>query len=332
MVAGGEAVLHELEGAHHLVGLQALLRARSTGESAGGDQQAGGVQPGAMPWKNRYIGNPLLSFLGRLLFGGAIRDFHCGLRAFDAAAIRRLGLTTTGMEFASEMVVKATLSGLRVAEVPTTLQPDGRSRRPHLRSFRDGWRHLRFLLLFSPKWLFLYPGYIMLALGLFLGTLLIRGPVRVTPTIELDVHTFLVAAMLILVGLQAVMFAYDIGILKHADRLNEAVTKIDALTADFANIAAPHTHELVRLKETEAMLLAARMILGGSLERTESRLSHFREDYEARDDKNWLVWVDVAQGKDGRPAFTRTPIPTPVCEVGPVRRPTRVIRQAVGGS
>ena len=136
----------------------------------------------------------------------------------------------------------------------------------------------------------------------------------------------------ILRDLQAVMFAYDIGILKHADRLNEAVTKIDALTADFANIAAPHTHELVRLKETEAMLLAARMILGGSLERTESRLSHFREDYEARDDRNWLVWVDVAQGTDGRPTFTRTPIPTPICEVGPVRRPTRVIRQAVASN
>jgi succinate dehydrogenase/fumarate reductase flavoprotein subunit len=135
----------------------------------------------------------------------------------------------------------------------------------------------------------------------------------------------------ILRDLQAVMFAYDIGILKHGDRLQEAVTKIDALTADFADIAAPHAHELVRLKETEAMLLAARMILGASLERTESRLSHFREDHEARDDTNWLVWVDVAQGADG-PQFSRTPIPTPLCEVGPVRRPTRAIRQAVAGT
>jgi succinate dehydrogenase/fumarate reductase flavoprotein subunit len=135
----------------------------------------------------------------------------------------------------------------------------------------------------------------------------------------------------ILRDLQAVMFAYDIGILKHGDRLQEAVAKIDALTADFANIAAPHAHELVRLKETEAMLLAARMILGASLERTESRLSHFREDHEARDDANWLVWVDVAQGADG-PQFSRTPIPTPLCEVGPVRRPTRAIRQAVAGT
>jgi succinate dehydrogenase/fumarate reductase flavoprotein subunit len=135
----------------------------------------------------------------------------------------------------------------------------------------------------------------------------------------------------ILRDLQAVMFAYDIGILKRGDRLREALRKIEALAAEFGNIAAPHTHELVRLKETEAMLTAARMILGASLTRTESRLSHFREDYDLRDDASWLVWVDIAQGNDG-PAFTRTPIPTPLCDVTPVRRPTRVIRQAVGGT
>jgi succinate dehydrogenase/fumarate reductase flavoprotein subunit len=132
----------------------------------------------------------------------------------------------------------------------------------------------------------------------------------------------------ILRDLQAVMFAYDIGILKRGDRLQEALHKIEALSDEFANIAAPHTHELVRLKETEAMLTAARMILGASLERTESRLSHFREDFEARDDGNWLVWVDVAEGGNG-PQFTRTPIPTPLCDVTPVRRPTRTIRLAV---
>jgi glycosyltransferase involved in cell wall biosynthesis len=172
-----------------------------------GNRFAGGIAPGAMPPLHRYLGNPVLSFAGRLLFRSLVNDFHCGLRGFDRAAIMALNLRTTGMEFASEMVVKATLVGLPVAEVATTLSPDGRSRRPHLRSFRDGWRHLRFLLLFSPKWLFLYPGYAMLAVGLFLATLLIRGPVRLSPTIELDIHTFLVAAMLILVGLQAVSFA-----------------------------------------------------------------------------------------------------------------------------
>ena len=172
-----------------------------------GNRFAGGIATGAMPWHHRYIGNPVLSFLGRLFFATAARDFHCGLRGFDRQSVIDLNLRTTGMEFASEMLVKATLGGLRVSEVPTTLKPDGRSRPPHLRSFRDGWRHLRFLLLFSPRWLFLYPGLLLLAVGLFFGTLLVRGPVRVTPTLELDINTFLAAAMCIIVGLQSVSFA-----------------------------------------------------------------------------------------------------------------------------
>jgi len=172
-----------------------------------GNRFKGGIAPGAMPWHHKYIGNPVLSFAGRLFFGTKASDFHCGLRGFDRKAILGLGLRTTGMEFASEMLVKATLFGLRVSEVPTTLKKDGRSRPPHLRSFRDGWRHLRFLLLFSPRWLFLYPGLFLLAIGLFVGALLIRGPVNLSPTIVLDLHSFLVAAMCILVGMQAVTFA-----------------------------------------------------------------------------------------------------------------------------
>ncbi len=172
-----------------------------------GNRFKGGIAPGAMPWHHYWIGNPVLSFIGRLFFNSKASDFHCGLRGFDRAAILGLNLRTTGMEFASEMLVKATLSGLKVAEVPTTLKKDGRSRPPHLRSFRDGWRHLRFLLLFSPRWLFLYPGLTLIAIGLFLGALLIRGPVNISPTIVLDLHTFLVGAMCILLGLQAVSFA-----------------------------------------------------------------------------------------------------------------------------
>jgi glycosyltransferase involved in cell wall biosynthesis len=172
-----------------------------------GNRFKGGIARGAMPWHHKYIGNPVLSFLGRLFFGTKASDFHCGLRGFSRHAVVDLGLRTTGMEFASEMLVKATLSGLRVAEVPTSLKLDGRSRAPHLRSFRDGWRHLRFLLLFSPRWLFLYPGLLLLGMGLFIGTLLIRGPVRVAPTLELDVNTFLFAAMCVILGLQAVSFA-----------------------------------------------------------------------------------------------------------------------------
>ena len=171
-----------------------------------GNRFAGGIAPGAMPWHHRYIGNPVLSFLGRLFFKTPIRDFHCGLRGFRRDAIRDLNLRTTGMEFASEMVVKATLGQLDVREVPTTLKKDGRSRRPHLRSFRDGWRHLRFLLLFSPRWLFLYPGMALLFTGLVVGSLLLRGPVQVG-TISFGVHTLLVAALCVIMGTQSIAFA-----------------------------------------------------------------------------------------------------------------------------
>jgi glycosyltransferase involved in cell wall biosynthesis len=172
-----------------------------------GNRFTGGILPGAMPWHHRYIGNPVLSFAGRLFFRTPVQDFHCGLRGYRRAAILALNLRTTGMEFASEMVVKATLSGLELTEVPTVLAPDGRSRAPHLRSFRDGWRHLRFLLLFSPRWLFLYPGIALLLFGLIVGGVLLPGPVRLSPQIEIGIHTFLVAAMSIIVGLQSISFA-----------------------------------------------------------------------------------------------------------------------------
>lgn len=130
-----------------------------------GNRFRGGIAKGAMPALHRYLGNPVLSFIGRLLYSTPARDFHCGLRGFDRRAVLDLGLNASGMEFASEMVVKASLHRLRVCEVPTTLSPDGRSRPPHLRSWRDGWRHLRFLLMMSPRWLLLYPGLALLSLG-----------------------------------------------------------------------------------------------------------------------------------------------------------------------
>jgi glycosyltransferase involved in cell wall biosynthesis len=171
-----------------------------------GNRFRGGIRPGAMPALHRYLGNPVLSFIGRLLFGTAVRDFHCGLRGFDRAAVLSLGLRTHGMEFASEMVVKAALAGWRIAEVPTTLHPDGRGRPPHLRSWRDGWRHLRFLLLFSPRWLFLYPGLALLALGSALTLALYFAPLRVGAA-GLDIHSMLYASAGAMLGMQLCLFS-----------------------------------------------------------------------------------------------------------------------------
>lgn len=171
-----------------------------------GNRFAGGIARGAMPALHRYLGNPVLSFIGRLLFRAHIGDFHCGLRGFDRVAIRRLDLVSPGMEFASEMVVKATLAGLRISEVPTTLSPDGRSRPPHLRSWRDGWRHLRFLLMMSPRWLLLYPGLTLLLLGLASQVAILQGPV-VIRGVGFDIHTMLYAAGASILGLQLVVFA-----------------------------------------------------------------------------------------------------------------------------
>ena len=170
-----------------------------------GNRFLGGIKPGAMPPLHRYLGNPVLSTIGRVFFGGPVRDFHCGLRGFDRDAIRALDLRAPGMEFASEMVVKATVQGLRVTEVPTTLSPDGRSRPPHLRSWRDGWRHLRFLLVFCPRWLFLYPGAGLFLAGLLAMAALLPGPMRLGG-VTFDVHTLLYASGAMIMGFQAVQF------------------------------------------------------------------------------------------------------------------------------
>ena len=171
-----------------------------------GNRFRGGIAPGAMPALHQYLGNPVLSGLGRLFFRCPVGDFHCGLRGFSREAIWRMKLQTTGMEFASEMVVKATLLGLRIAEVPTTLSPDGRSRPPHLRSWRDGWRHLRFMLLFSPGWLFLYPGLLLMIVGLGVGGWLLPEA-RQLGGATLDVNTLAYSALAVLLGFQSVLFA-----------------------------------------------------------------------------------------------------------------------------
>jgi hypothetical protein len=182
-----------------------------------GHRFRGGIRPGAMPALHRYLGNPVLSFAGRLFFSSRIGDFHCGLRGVDRSAVLKLGLSASGMEFASEMIVKATLAGWRIAEVPTVLSPAGRSRPPHLRSWRDGWRHLRFLLMMTPRWLMLYPGAALIVLGTVAEGAILRGKVAIHG-VGFDIHTMLYAAGATVLGVQLVLFsllARIVGVLKN---------------------------------------------------------------------------------------------------------------------
>ena len=183
-----------------------LEKLRGGADLVMGNRFEGGIEPGAMPPLHRYLGNPVLSFLGRLIFRADCGDFHCGMRGLSKDAFQRMGLRCTGMEFASEMVVKATLANMRIAETPTTLSPDGRSRAPHLRTWRDGWRHLRFLFLYSPRWLFLYPGALMMLLGIAATAWLLPTQRSVGP-FSLDVDTLVYALGVVLIGFQAIVFA-----------------------------------------------------------------------------------------------------------------------------
>ncbi|MFS2292689.1 MAG: glycosyltransferase family 2 protein [Actinomadura sp.] len=209
-----------------------------------GNRFKGGIADGAMPPLHRYLGNPVLSYIGRLFFRSKIGDFHCGLRAFNKESIMRLGLQTGGMEFASEMVVKATLQGYDIREVPTTLSPDGRSRAPHLNTWRDGWRHLRFLLLYSPRWLFLIPGLVFMTLGLVAGIALSTGPVTVGE-VAFDVDTLVGAGAALVIGFQAVLFAL--------------LTKVYAMQEGFL----PHDGRVQRLIDWWS--LERGLLLGGLL-------------------------------------------------------------------
>ena len=170
-----------------------------------GNRFKGGIKKGAMPALHKYLGNPVLSFIGRLFFKSKIGDFHCGLRGFSKEAYGKMDMKTTGMEFASEMIVKASLKNLKIAEVPTILSPDGRTRPPHLNTWPDGWRHLRFLLLYSPQWLFLIPGILLMVVGVVVSALLISGPLHIGAT-TFDVHTLLFSSGFALIGFQFVLF------------------------------------------------------------------------------------------------------------------------------
>ena len=172
-----------------------------------GNRFSGGISPGAMPFLHRYLGTPVLTWLARILFKSPLGDINCGLRGFRKTALDHLNLRSTGMEFASEMIIKASLNRLRIAEVPTTLSPSGRDREPHLRTWRDGWRHLRFLLLYSPSWLFLYPGIGLMIAGSAAMIVLLPGPLTIG-SVVFDVHTLLFAALAVIIGYQAIVFSF----------------------------------------------------------------------------------------------------------------------------
>jgi hypothetical protein len=197
-----------------------------------GNRFSGGIAPRAMPFLHRYLGNPVLSRIGQTLFRIPVGDFHCGMRGFRRAQIVALRLRTKGMEYASEMVVSAALHGLDIREVPTSLRPDGRSRPPHLRTWRDGWRHLRFLFALSPRWLLLYPALVILLAGLATYVWLLAGTQRVSG-VSFDLHTLVAAATAVIVGVQLgglalVSRAYctALGILPKSSPVDRVITRI----------------------------------------------------------------------------------------------------------
>lgn len=226
-----------------------------------GNRFKGGIGPGAMPFLHKYLGNPVLSFVGKLFFSTGINDFHCGLRGFRRDAAVRMDLRTTGMEFASEMVVKASLMKMRITEVPTTLKKDGRDRPPHLRTWRDGWRHLRFLLMYSPRWLFLLPGGLLVLIGILMMAVLTQGQFKIGSVI-FDVHTLLFGGAFIIIGYQSIMFSL--------------FTKVFAISEGLLPVDDRLTR-LVKVLNLENGLIAGVLLLLGGLVETAWALNAWQE-------------------------------------------------------
>lgn len=192
-----------------------------------GNRFRGEIKPNAMPWHHRYIGNPGLAAMLNILFGAGIGDPHCGMRGFTRAAFDRMGLRTNGMEFASEFVIKAAQLGVKMTEIPITLWPDKRGRPPHLRSFHDGWRHLRFMLLYAPNWLFLLPGGLFVGLGLFLVFWLLPGPRNLSSRVILDIHTMIFGVFFTLIGLQILSIGSFAKIFSYAERFDHGTVSLE---------------------------------------------------------------------------------------------------------
>ena len=204
---GGIVIMGDADDSYDFAAIEPLVdKLRDGFDLVVGNRFAGGIASGAMPWSHRWVGNPVLTWISHVFFHTPVGDMHCGLRGFRKDAYERMRLRATGMEFASEMVIKASLQRMKIAEVPVTLSPDGRSRPPHLRTWRDGWRHLRFMLLFSPRWLFLYPGIAMFLASIAVGAWLEAGPLTIGH-VRFDIHTLLLAAFGCLIGYQLIVFA-----------------------------------------------------------------------------------------------------------------------------
>ena len=225
-----------------------IARLREGYDLVMGNRFQGGIQAGAMVWSHRWVGNPALTFIGQVFFHTPVGDMHCGLRGFRKDAYTKLRLRATGMEFASEMVIKASMRRMKIAEVPVTLSPDGRSRPPHLRTWRDGWRHLRFMLLFSPRWLFLYPGLTLFAVGLVVGAVLETGR-KYIGSVSFDIHTLLLAGFACLIGYQLVVFA--------------VFTKVFAMQQGFHPPNPTYTSWFRSIKLETGLAVGALMLLAG---------------------------------------------------------------------
>jgi glycosyltransferase involved in cell wall biosynthesis len=227
--AGKYIVMGDADDSYDFGHVQRFLeKLREGADLVMGNRFRGGIQRKAMPPLHKYLGNPALTRIGRLFFHSPVGDFYCGIRGFRKDAYEKMGLRTTGMEFATEMVVKATLLKLKIAEVPTTLSPDGRNRAPHLRTWRDGWRTLRFFLLYSPRWLFLYPGLALMLAGTFVSLWLLPSP-RAVGTVIFDVHTMLYAAIAVLLGFQSIAFAVFTKFFAISEGLHPADPLLDRL-------------------------------------------------------------------------------------------------------
>jgi glycosyltransferase involved in cell wall biosynthesis len=204
---GKYVIMGDADDSYNFLNLMPFLEKLREGyELVMGNRFKGGIEKGAMPPLHKYLGNPVLSFIGRIFYPSEIKDFHCGLRGYNRAAIKSLQLQTTGMEYASEMVVQATLHKLRMIEVPTTLSPDGRTRPPHLRSWRDGWRHLKFLMMYSPNWTFLYPGLILSVVGLLMMVIIGVGPTKIG-NVNFGINTMMYGSASLLVGVNIILFS-----------------------------------------------------------------------------------------------------------------------------